>query len=307
MKNGSVIVAAVLSVFCLNATAQNQTTTSRIYLFNPDPKDVKNSIEALEASIKTRALRPAKKIGLVPSSLPLKPGEPVNKSFQVGPMAVNFLTCGDSYGEISTESSTSGGMMGSSGERFFGCMHLSQSGIRMSVILEQSTSSSSGLLGSLMTSIRDGIRGDDQNFGKQSFDKIVETVRQKVPGVLVELIELPGGDISRPDGDQVAQLMAKATPKADTPIAVTEGAANKQNIAQSLEARKQLLSMGLTYFSLEHFHEAILRKDTLAVQLYLQAGAVKPAATNAKGQTALELAKVSGDSEILAMVENAAK
>lgn len=321
--------AVFIVVFCLlasfSANAQTQTTTSRLYLFNPDSTDIKNSIEGLEEAIKTRTVRPSKKLGLVPNTLPDRPNEPSSKAFHMGPITVNMLDCGDAYGQIATSGTTDGGLLGSSGERFFGCAYLSKSGIRLAVILEQNTRSSSGLLGSLMTGIRDSIRGDDQKFGRESFDKMVAAIRQKAPGVLVELVELPGGDISRPDGEQVVAILNKAAPSTIPPaviapttlsaLALTATSATTVSTVakpipgttQALEARKQLLSIGLSYFSLDNFHDAIRRKDTLAVELFLQANAVSVSTQNTKGQTAIDVAKTTSDPEILAMIERSAK
>jgi hypothetical protein len=277
-------------------------------------------------------MRPTKRVGLVPSDLPEKIGEPVNKAIQFGPMTMNMTQCGDAYGQFSTGSTNSAGMMGGSGENFFGCVYLSKDGIRMAVVLEQFTQSSSGLFGAMIAGVRDAIRGDDQAFGKEVFDKMIAAVRTKVPGVMVELVELPGGKISRPDGEKVAQLLKRTTikhgvdalagmdksqpvaPNASTtaeivtaPLAPAATATiapvkNTSNIAQTIEARKQLTAMGLSYFSLDQFHEAISRKDALAVRLFVDANAVKARAPNSKGQTGAELAKQSGDDEIIALV-----
>lgn len=305
------ISACLLALTALAVQAQTQTTTSRLYLFNPDSNDIKNSVDGLVDAIKSRG-RPAKRLGLIPTTLPDKLGEPVASTVRFGPMTLRTTECGDAYGEISIGSSTDGGMLGSSGEKFFGCIYLAKNGIRLSLILEQSTSSSGSLMGSLLTGIRDGIRGDDQKFGRETFDKMTAQVREKVPGILVELVEITG-DISRPDGDKVAKLLARSNapaPEALVAAPVAEAAPAIKPIAngaQIVEARKQLTNMGLQYFSIDQFHEAIVRKDEMAVQLFVQAGAVKASAASAKGQTGLQLAKASGDAEILAMLERTGK
>jgi hypothetical protein len=43
----------------------------------------------------------------------------------------------------------------------------------------------------------------------------------------------------------------------------------------ALEARRQLTSMGLQYFSQEQFSAAIKRKDKLAVRLFVIGGGIK--------------------------------
>ena len=212
------IIALLLLAPCF-ASASTEVTTSRLYLFNPDPADIKNSVDGLEAAIKTRGdLRPSKRTGFVPPELPDKLGEPESRPINMGPMTVNMLGCGNAYGQISSASSNNGGL-GSTSEQFIGCVHLSKHGIRISIVLESRISSSNGLMGSLLGGIRDSIRGNDQKFGQKTFDAMISKVREKVPGVLVELIEVPGGDVSRPDAEKIkAALAAQETklPEATT-------------------------------------------------------------------------------------------
>ncbi len=119
------------------------------------------------------------------------------------------------------------------------------------------------------------------------------------------------GDVSRPDGDKVAKLMARANAPVPEPIAAAPAPASATppiaNAAQMVEARRQLTAMGLQYFSIDQFHEAIGRKDEMAVQLFLQAGAVKASVASTKGQTGLQVAQASGDAQMLALLESASK
>ncbi len=173
------IAACMLMFTALTAQAQTQTTTSRLYLFNPDSNDIKNSVDGLEAAIKSRGGRAAKHMGLVPTTLPDKLEEPVTKPVNLGPFTMRLTQCGNAYGEVTVGSETDGGMLGSSGERFFGCVYVAKGGIRIALILEQSTRSSGSLMGSLLTGIRDSIRGDDQKFGRETFEKMTGLVREK--------------------------------------------------------------------------------------------------------------------------------
>jgi len=322
MKSIRTLVATCFCLFgAAGVQAQIQSTTSRMYLFNPNPADIKNSIDGLEAAISSRNVRPSKEVGLVPSQLPDQLGEPASKSVNFGLGSIRVLECGDSYGRVSSRSSSDGGLLGSSGENFFGCAYLSKQGITLAVILEQHITSS-GLFGSLLSGIRDSIRGNDQKFGREVFDKMAALVREKVPGIL---IELPGGDISRPDADRVAAALAApqaATPKLPSASAIAVDAsaavaavsaaqpasgAEPQNVvannlAQATDARKQLTSIGLQYFSVGHFPEAIQRRDTVAIQLFRQADAVNASFPGPSGKSAIDLAAGTGHAEIIRLI-----
>jgi hypothetical protein len=229
------IIALLLLAPCV-VSAATEVTTSRLYLINPDPADIQNSLDGLEAAIKTRGdLRPSKKTSFVPAELPDKLGEPELRPINVGPMTVNLLGCGNSYGQIDTASSNNGGL-GTTSEHFIGCVHLSKRGIRISIVLESRMSTSDGLMGSLLGGIRDTIRGDDKKFGKKSFDAMISKVREKVPGVLVELIEVPGGEVLRPDTEKIKAALSTQETKLPEVVAtknVGEQTASPVNSAVS--------------------------------------------------------------------------
>ena len=217
---------------------QSEITVSRLYLVNPDALDVKNSINALEAAFKSRDLSPSKQIGLMPSELPDRPSLPESRPFNFGPVSMNVLGCGNSsYAQFGTANATNGGLIGNSSERIFGCIYLSKRGIRMSVIIEQKTSSSGSLMASLMSGIKKATRGNDADYSKKVFDSMLKEVRDKLPGVLVELEELPSGDVTRPDEERIKALAldsplaeppASKTVIADAPVHLSSGVIEKQ-------------------------------------------------------------------------------
>lgn len=239
------------------AAAQSETSVSRLYLVNPDPADIKGSIDALDAAIKTRDFRPSKQIGLMPSELPDRLGEPESRSLNFGPVSMNVLGCGNSaYAQIGTSNSSNGGIIGNSSERIFGCMYLSKRGIRMSVIIEQKSASNGSLMGSLMAGIKSVTKGDDAEYSKKIFDAMLKEVKAKIPGVLVELQEFPG-DVTRPDEEKVKALALNAplpqpaspalvAPVANAPEIIVAAATaqpeiTKASSATSPEQRIQLL------------------------------------------------------------------
>jgi hypothetical protein len=205
-KGMCALLASSLFIVPAIAAAQSETSVSRLYLINPDSTDIKGSIDALEAAIRTRDYRPSKQIGLMPSELPDRLGEPESRPFNFGPVSVNMLGCGNSaYAQIGTANGTDGGLIGNTSERIFGCLYLSKRGIRMSVIIEQKSSSSGSLMGSLMAGIKSVITGNDAEYSKKIFDAMLKEVKGKMPAVLVELEEFPG-DVTRPDDEKVKAL-----------------------------------------------------------------------------------------------------
>lgn len=306
-SNGMRVLLLLLLVAPLTAQAQSETTVSRLYLVNPDSTDIKGSVEALEAAIKTRDFRPSKQIGLMPSELPDHPGEIESRPFNFGPASITLLSCGNSaYAQIGTATGTNAGLIGNTSERIFGCLYLSKRGIRMAMVIEQRSSSSGGLMGSLMSGIKSVARGNDADYTKKLFDAMLQEVRVKIPGVLVELQELSSGEVTRPDEEKVKALALSTSspPPAAVPAAATTTTTERpSSTAQALDARRQLTGLGLTYYSLEQFHDAIKRKDAIAVDLFLKAKSVDLSATNNKGETTIHLAKRVNDPEIIRMIE----
>lgn len=191
------------------AFAEGEMSVSRLYLIDPDPNDVSNSLEALEAAVKIMDVKPSKQVGLMPSDLPDRPGEIANQQMHFGPMTVNLRSCGDaSYAQVGTQSNY-GNALGSQSDLTFGCIYLSKNAIRMAIVFEQKSSSSNGISAWIAGSIRSAVRGDDKDYAKKNFDKMIDVVRQRIPNVLVELEEVPG-EVTRPDQDRVASLFPKA-------------------------------------------------------------------------------------------------
>ena len=63
----------------------------------------------------------------------------------------------------------------------------------------------------------------------------------------------------------------------------------------ALQARKDLTAMGLKYHDPNDFLEAVRRDDQLAVELFVEGRGVNLGAKDAKGRTALEIARAKGN------------
>lgn len=298
-SNRCLAAAIALSALAASAHAQTQTTTQRLYLFQPGTvADVATAAQAAETALSSRG-RVAKRVGLLPGTLPDRPGEPTMRSTNYGPAVIREISCDDAYAQITLGSQT-GNMLGSSGERFNACVYPSKAGTRIALVIERSVSG--GIVGGAIVGfIRNAIQGDEKDGAKKLQDEMLAQVKKSLPDVLVELSELPGGQRTTPDAEKVALLMPAekpAEPRVADPAASTALAAANP----VLDARKQLVSMGLTYHSVDAFQDAIRRKDNLAVELFVAANAVSSQARGAGGQTAAEVAAATQDGYLMKLV-----
>jgi len=90
-------------------------------------------------------------------------------------------------------------------------------------------------------------------------------------------------------GQDIASLARKQIGK---PIAAPVGPASA---GQALQARKDLTAMGLKYHDPNEFLAAVERDDALAVELFVEGRGVNLGAKDAKGRTAVEIARAKGN------------
>ncbi len=67
---------------------------------------------------------------------------------------------------------------------------------------------------------------------------------------------------------------------------------------RSLEARKQLNAMGLTYHDSKQFLDAVKRNDVLAAELFIAGRGVNLSGRDADGRSALEIARDNGNAPL---------
>lgn len=197
------------------------------------------------------------------------------------------------------------------------CLYEFEKGVKAYVMyynIKKLESLTSGLFGGITRAIR----GSDEDRATQQLQENIGWIREKLPNVLVEKIDVPGKPVEAPDAAAVAALIPAAVAAqpvaaqvvATAPVApavaatpAATGGAPAPNAAQTkIEARKHLTAMGMTYHSQSQFFEAIERQDDVAVQLFLDSGGIQPEAKNAKGKTALQLAQATGNTQIVALL-----
>lgn len=71
---------------------------------------------------------------------------------------------------------------------------------------------------------------------------------------------------------------------------------------RALQARKDLTAMGLKYHDNAEYLAAVRRDDALAVELYLLGRGVNPAATDARGRSALDIARANRNPQLADLI-----
>ena len=73
----------------------------------------------------------------------------------------------------------------------------------------------------------------------------------------------------------------------------------------AIQARKDLTAIGLVYHDRNQFLDAVKRNDVLAAQLFIVGRGVDPNAKDMLGHSALDIAKRSGNAEMIALLSAA--
>jgi hypothetical protein len=101
-------------------------------------------------------------------------------------------------------------------------------------------------------------------------------------------------------GRSAATLSDRTAPVA--PLAPAAGVAPLTADRQAVEARKDLAAMGLAYYDPKQFLDAVRRGDAIAARLFVAGRGVPLDARDADGATALDLARRSGNAELIVLL-----
>lgn len=91
-----------------------------------------------------------------------------------------------------------------------------------------------------------------------------------------------------------ADLVSIARRSATLPAPVSAG--------DALQARKDLTAMGLRYYDASQLLEAVERDDALAVELYVAGRGVNLGSRDARGRSALDIARANGNERIAGLL-----
>lgn len=261
------------------------------------PHDAANGIKdalsqfAIPAHLSYRAM---------PSAPPARPGAPRLKNVSRAAPSPEYV-CEDSYAEISKRPPPVQNAFAFIMEGHQACLYSFEKGVKAYVIY-YSIKKTESLTSGLFNGITRAIRGSDEERAAGQLQENIDAIRAKLPGLLVERLEIPGRPPETPDLQAVAALIPPAPAVvASAPAAAAPAAGTP--LQAKLEARKNLTAMGMTYHSQQQFVEAIRRKDDVAVQLFLDGGGVRADAADSEGKTPLDIAQASGGADIVALLQ----
>ncbi|WP_312756524.1 hypothetical protein [Pulveribacter sp.] len=271
---------------------------------NAQPQDVANGIKdalsqfAIPADLSYRAM---------PSSLPARPGSPQLKRVSDVIPSPEYV-CEGSYAEIGKRPPPVKNAFVFISEGHQVCLYSFQKGVKAYVIY-YSIKKTESLTSGLFNGITRAIRGSDEDRATGQLKENIDSIRAKLPNVLIERLEVPGRPVETPDQAAVAALIpaveaiTTASPTMRHPAQVASIASTSAPMQVKLEARKNLNGMGMLYHSQQQFIEAIRRKDDVAVQLFVEGAGVNLEAVDGEGRTPLEIAKSHSSPEIIALLQ----
>lgn len=143
-----------------------------------------------------------------------------------------------------------------------------------------------------------GAQGCGPEAGRQAIDDILNGRNAEANALALELFaEVPG-----PEREKLLGIGRSFAALSRKQIAAD---AQSDAEARAIRARKDLAGMGLIYHDRTQFFDAVRRGDVLAVKLFLAGRGVDPNATDASGNSALELARRGGNPELIGLLSAA--
>jgi hypothetical protein len=139
----------------------------------------------------------------------------------------------------------------------------------------------------------------DPNGGQTVIDDILSGRNAEANALALELF----AGVPDPEREKLAAIGRSLAAMSKKQVAADAQAAAE---ARAIRARKDLAGMGLAYHDRAQFLDAVKRGDVLAVKLFLAGRGVDPNATDAWGNSALELARRGGNPELIALLSSAA-
>ena len=309
MHQNIVISACVLTALSMQANAKDirdqwniQISKAELVFPGTPPNEAANGVKdalsqfAIPASLSYRTM---------PSSSPARPGIPKLK--QVGSSVPSpEYVCEGSYAEINKTPPPVQNAFVFIAEGHQICLYSFAKGVK-AYVMYYNIKKTESLTSGLFNGITRAIRGSDEDRAAGQLKENIDAIRAKLPGVLVERMEIPGRPAETPDLEAVAALippeetvvLVAHVPQQALPVTVVAGSP----VLAKVEARKSLNAMGMTYHSQQQFVEAIRRKDDVAVQLFINGGGIRLDVTDSNEKTPLQIAQAHSSPEIVALLE----
>jgi hypothetical protein len=139
--------------------------------------------------------------------------------------------------------------------------------------------------------VRLSAQSDDPKTSLKAIDDVLAGRNTEANRAFAGLLEEATSDMSTEHRDRVASIARDLASTARKEIA--KAPTDPIPVERSLQARKDLTSMGLRYYDHAQFLDAVKRNDALAAELYLIGRGINPSAKGADGRSALDLARAN--------------
>lgn len=293
-----------------NLTDQTDLTTglAEIILPNIAPNDAG---EGIRKAISQFAIPATLSYRPIANTTPARPGQPSTMQVEVLGTSARAYVCDGGFAELRKKPAATTNAFIQVAETTQVCLYNFKGGVKAYVVFNRIVRSQS-LTAGLFKGITTAIQGKDEDRIAKELKWSVDEIKKVYPVALIQRISIPGKPVEEPDLEAVAKIL----PADESPVATVMSAApaspsaaqvpqaTTNSVQSKVNARKDLNAMGLSYHSAEQFHQAVARKDDVAVSLFLAGGGVEPTTADANGVSALALAERLGAQEILAMLKS---
>jgi hypothetical protein len=298
-----------------NLTDQTDLTTglAEIILPNITPNDAG---EGIRKAISQFAIPATLSYRPIANSTPARPGQPSTVQVEVLGTPARAYVCDGGFAELRKKPAPTTNAFIQVAEGTQVCLYNFKGGVKAYVVFNRIVRSES-LTAGLFKGITTAIQGKDEDRIAKELKWNVDEIKKIFPTALVQRVSIPGKPVEEPDMEAVAKILPADEPQAIPAQAAAPSAAPTAqhaapqaaqapagSVQAKVNARKDLNAMGLSYHSAEQFHQAVARKDDVAVSLFLAGGGVEPSTADANGVSALALAERTGAQEIVAMLKN---
>lgn len=138
---------------------------------------------------------------------------------------------------------------------------------------------------------------DDPVAGMKAMDDVLAGRNAQANEAAAGLFKEITADMSVEHRTKIASIAGDVVGLARRDLAKAPAQASLSTDA-SLQARKDLTSMGLRYFDAKDYLEAVKRDDALAVELFIAGRGVNLASRDADGRSASEIARANGNARL---------
>jgi hypothetical protein len=317
------VLLSISALYVTTAGASNvMVTSSRFEVIFPktDASSVVQSVHDAYSLL----LNPGKKsVRFLPSPLPSSPDGPVQTMSNAGQISIPEMECPTAYAEFTFDREGVSSTFGRTGEVHRGCLYPFEQGFKLYGLVTSYKASSTGLGNSIVGGFTKLIKGSDEDVAEKMANWMIERLRKQDPDMLVAKVETPGKAVTEPDVELIKEKFPLAlVSKPQIPAAASQPGSqlpfplgmmypnmpfkpSKPAVTgpqdEMLDARKNLTSMGLTYHDQTQFMSAVMRGDSLAVEMFIKAGGVDVDVRDKDGLKPLDLA-IQGQKTKLALL-----